>query len=134
MIFLDSGAFLGRYLPSDQHYHSATLGWQKIREERLQCYTSNLVISESLTLLARKAHYRFAVERGRKIYLSNSLKILRSDEDDEKQAITLFGKFADQKISFTDCISFVLMRKHKIHYVFGFDRHFELAGFNIWMK
>ncbi len=44
----------------------------------------------------------------------------------------LFEKYADQRVSFTDCISFVLMRRHKIRQVFSFDRHFELAGFVVW--
>ena len=36
------------------------------------------------------------------------------------------------KVSFTDCISFVLMRKRQIKRVFAFDRHFMHAGFTLW--
>jgi predicted nucleic acid-binding protein len=29
-------------------------------------------------------------------------------------------------------VSFALMRKHRIERVFGFDGHFERAGFRLW--
>jgi predicted nucleic acid-binding protein len=35
----------------------------------------------------------------------------------------------DQSIGFVDCLSFALMRRHRIPAAFTFDRHFELAGF-----
>jgi uncharacterized protein len=40
-------------------------------------------------------------------------------------------KYADQGVSFTDCVSFAIMRRHKIRTAFTFDRHFKLAGFNV---
>jgi predicted nucleic acid-binding protein len=46
--------------------------------------------------------------------------------------VELFRKFADQKVSFTDCVSFVLMRKQRLTRAFSFDRHYEQAGFEIW--
>jgi predicted nucleic acid-binding protein len=41
-------------------------------------------------------------------------------------------KFGDQQLSFTDYLSFTLMRRNGIQVVFGFDGHFELAGFELW--
>ena len=38
-------------------------------------------------------------------------------------------KLSDQKVNFTDALSFVLMRREKIPEAFTFDRHFEFAGF-----
>ena len=40
-------------------------------------------------------------------------------------------KYADQKISFTDCLSFIVMQQKNIQKVFTFDKHFEYAGFRI---
>lgn len=43
----------------------------------------------------------------------------------------LLQKYADQGVSFTDCVSFVLMQKGDIRRVFSFDRHFRIAGFEV---
>ena len=63
---------------------------------------------------------------------SSTLEILRPSPEDELAALDLFEKFADQEVSFTDCISFVLMRRRQIKRVFSFDRHFRHAGFTLW--
>ncbi len=44
MIFIDTGAFLGRYLPDDQYHVQALAGWEQLVENRLSCCTSNLVL------------------------------------------------------------------------------------------
>jgi predicted nucleic acid-binding protein len=129
VIFIDTGAFLARYLKRDQHHGAASTVWKNVAAAGTPCFTSNLVLSESLTLLARRADYHFAAERARHIYSSRYLHILRSDADDEASAIQLFEKFSDQKVSFCDCVSFALMRRFAISDVFAFDLHFAIAGF-----
>lgn len=132
MIFLDTGAFLARYIEADQHHKSAVAGWKRLLTERRRCFTSNFVLDETLTLLARRTSYRFAAEKARAAWDSTALEILRPTESTELDAIVYFEKFADQKVSFTDCVSFALMKERRIKSVFGFDRHFERAGFQIW--
>jgi predicted nucleic acid-binding protein len=131
VIFIDTGAFLARYLRNDQHHHSAVAVWQKLGANHEKCCTSNFVLDETFTLLGRWAGYGFAVQRARNIYASQALTICRPDRADEINALQFFGKYADQHVSFTDCISFVLMKREKINRVFSFDRHFEFAGFHV---
>ena len=132
MAFIDTGAFLDRYLPNDQHHRAATALWNKIRTTHERCLTSIFVLDETITLLARRASYLFAAEKARLIYTSSALEILRSDLPAELAALDWFEKFADQKVSFTDCVSFVLMREAGIQTAFAFDSHFERAGFKKW--
>ena len=132
MTFIDTGAFLARYLPADQHHKAATALWNKIRLTHERCVTSNFVLDETFTLLARRANYAFAAEKARIIYASSALDILRPDSLTEHSALNFFEKFADQEISFTDCVSFALMREAKIQTAFAFDAHFERAGFKKW--
>ncbi len=131
MIFIDTGAFLARYLDHDQYHRNAVIVWEQLGTNKEKYFTSNFVLDETFTLLGRRAGYEFAVQRAKNIYASRALRILRPDKTDELNAINYFSKFADQKISFTDCISFVLMKREKIQRVFSYDRHFELAGFNL---
>lgn len=131
-IFIDTGAWVARYHGSDQYHRQAVLRWDAIKRDKRVCWTSNMVLNETLTLLSRRIGYSFAAERARAIYLGEALSILRPNEDDEMNALSLMEKFSDQGIGFTDCISFVLMKKKRVSTAFSFDRHFELAGFQLF--
>ena len=131
MIFIDTGAFLARYLAKDQYHPKAIGCWNEIKKNREACFTSNFVLDETFTLLGRRAGYDFVAQRASSIYASKLLTILRPTRTDEIKAIDFFQKFADQNVSFTDCITFVLLRKEKIKRVFSFDSHFQWAGFKL---
>jgi len=132
MIFIDTGAFLGRYLSHDQYHGLATERWETLTNNSPRCFTSNFVLDELFTLLGRRADYHFAAERARAIYASSALTILRPDQADELAALSYFKKFADQRISYTDCISFRLMSRFHINEAFSFDHHFQYAGYRLW--
>lgn len=131
MIFIDTGAFLARFIERDQYHDAAVKHWQKLQQDHRRCYTSNFVLDETVTLLARRTTYPFAAARAKNLYDSKLLSILRPDQDDELAAVEFFQKYADQKVSFTDCVSFVLMTKLRIKCAFSFDRHFAMAGFSV---
>lgn len=131
MIFVDTGAFLARSIAQDQYHEKAVTIWGKIHNSQEQCLTSNFVLDEFITLLARRAGYSYAAERARNILSSRVFEILSPGHNDELEAVELFQKYADQKISFTDSVSFVLMRNRKIKRVFSFDNHFKLGGFHL---
>lgn len=132
MIYLDTGAFVARYIQRDQYHQQALKGWERLAQNGRRCFTSNFVLNEAFTLLARRAGYGFAAQRARSIFSSAILTILRPGEEDEHAAVDLLEKYADQAVSFTDCVSFVLMRRHDLTDVFSFDSHFERAGFQLW--
>lgn len=60
------------------------------------------------------------------------MEVLRAGLAEELEAVPLLEKYADQKVSFTDCVSFVLMRRQGIERAFSFDKHFPAAGFRLW--
>ncbi|MBI3851646.1 MAG: type II toxin-antitoxin system VapC family toxin [Verrucomicrobia bacterium] len=132
MIFVDTGALLGRYLIGDQYHQAALDLWEKVRRRGEHCITSNFILDETATLLARRSSYRFAAAKARIIYSSELFQIFRPGMVEELEALELFEKYADQEVSFTDCISFVLMRKENVHRAFTFDAHFERVGFRLW--
>lgn len=131
MIFVDTGAFVARHLRHDQYHAQALATWRRLETSRERCLTSNFVLDETLTLLARRADTRFAAGIARRLYGSGVLEILRPGLEDELAAVELFDKFSDQDVSFTDCTSFALMRAYRIRQAFAFDRHFTDAGFEL---
>lgn len=132
MIFIDTGAFLARHVQRDRHHEQAVRSWSELAARRRRCMTSNFVLDETLTLLGRRVSYGFAAERAAAWWASAALSIARPDERDELAAIELFRKLADQEVSFTDCISFALMKRHRVRTAFTFDRHFRAAGFELY--
>lgn len=132
MIFIDTGAFLARFIEQDQYHHKSILFWNELKNLQEQCFTSNFVLDETFTLLARRAGYSFAAQRAQNVYSSTQLTILRPTQEDELEAIELFEKYSDPAVSFTDCVSFVLMKKEKLQRAFSFDEHFEKAGFKLF--
>lgn len=132
MIFIDTGAFVARYLYEDQYHEQAMVSWEKLKKGSSRCWTSNLILNETITFLARKVGNQVASERARRLFSSDELAILRPDETDEQEAVGYFERYADQRVSFTDCISFALMRRHRLSHAFAYDKHFQLAGFRLW--
>ena len=132
MIYVDTGAFLARHLERDGHHEEARWAWAELKKRRRRCLTSNFVLDETLTLLGRSVSCAFAAERAATWWGSNAMVISRPEERDELAAIELFRKFADQGVSFTDCVSFALMKRHRVRTAFTFDRHFASAGFEVW--
>lgn len=129
MIFVDTGAFLGKYLPDDQHHVQAESIWQRIEHEKEGFCTSNFVLDELTTLLGRRSSHAFTAKKIRGIYESELIDIFRPEEAEELEALVFFDKYYDQDVSFTDCVSFVLMKRRGIQRAFSFDRHFDLPGF-----
>jgi len=132
VIFIDTGPFLARQVARDQYHQAAVAGFRHLEKKRLPIVTSNFVLDETFTLLGRNTGHDFAAARARAIYDSRALTILRPGQEEEIEALDLFEKFADQKVSFTDCVSFVLMRRNRIKRAFTFDGHFQRAGFDQW--
>lgn len=131
MIYVDTSAFLGAYNPRDQWHFGATAQFEELIRANETLATSNFVLDELLTLLGRKLGYEFAARRGQALYTSPAVSILRPTPEQELLALHQFEKWADQRVSFTDCISFVLMRAQRLQRVFTFDLHFQLAGFTV---
>jgi predicted nucleic acid-binding protein len=133
VIFVDTGPLLARYLARDQHHARAVSLFEEVESaRRIQLATSNFVLDELFTLLGRRAGLAFAAERARAIYASKRLKVLRPGQADELAAVKSMERYADQGVSFTDCVSFALMKANRIKRVLTFDHHFSVAGFEVF--
>jgi predicted nucleic acid-binding protein len=57
-IFIDTGAFLAKEIAADQFHRQAVEFWQQIAEEESPVlYSSEHVLDETATLLARRTSY-----------------------------------------------------------------------------
>jgi hypothetical protein len=128
-LFVDTGAFLAKEIAADQHHASATKCWAEARNAVL--FSSEHILDECATLLARRTNYATASGWG-KDALESGIEWLQTQPSDWNSAFDLMRKYADQAVSYTDCLSFVVMKRAGLKDVFGFDHHFESAGFRLW--
>ena len=50
----------------------------------------------------------------------------------EREAVTRWlDRFSDQAFSLIDAVSFEVMQRTRVTRAFAFDRHFEIAGFEL---
>ena len=101
---------------------------------KVQYYTSNFVLDESITLLSKRIGHEQTVDFCEKISKSGLIKVIHISETIEKQAWQIFKKYSDKEYSFTDCTSFAVMKNFKIDSAFTNDHHFEQMGFEILIK
>ena len=128
-LFIDAGAFFAAANPGDQHQQDAARGWRLIEDEPFELISSEHVLDEVVTGIARVQGGRRAARWAREHLSEGLFHWLQPTAADLRHAIDLMEKFHDQDLSFTDAISFALMARMKIRSVFGFDHHFALAGF-----
>ncbi len=133
-LFVDTGALVARVLPRDQHHRASRRGWETLENVEVTLFSSEHVLDEAVSLLARQAGGSYAARWARDHLASGEITWLNSNRDDWHEALRWLEKFSDQKLSLTDCLSFALMRREGIEAVFGFDHHFELAGFELWPR
>lgn len=113
------------------HHEHAVNHWAMILEKDSYFCTGNYIIVETLALLQSRLGFDAAnLWYGDVLGLAD---ILWVDGSMHNLAHELWRSLGRRKLSFVDCISFVMMRHYKIEKVLGFDKHFAEQGFeNVW--
>lgn len=123
-IFVDTSAWFALCYARDPAHPDVKAVYD---EAGHQWFTSNYVLDETLTLLESRAGHPNAVRAGHALRGGRQAELIRVDPEDEEQAWGIFQSMSG--FSFTDCTSFVLMRRHRIDTVLGLDRDFRKQGF-----
>jgi predicted nucleic acid-binding protein len=92
--------------------------------------TSNYVFDELVTLVLSRAYHAEAVKIGNHLRNPSIVTIVSVTEEDEEQSWDFFKKMDDKSYSFTDCTSFILMKRLGLTTSLSLDPHFEQAGFH----
>ncbi|MBU1130333.1 PIN domain-containing protein [Patescibacteria group bacterium] len=128
-IFIDTSAVKALRDKKDDFHKRSLLVWEKLCNEDFELFLSNYILDESFTLLRNRCGLETA-KLFRNFLLSSDkqINIVRVTVADEAGAWSWFLKDWC-KLSFTDCVSFAVMKRLNIKNVFGYDKHFERAGF-----
>lgn len=131
-VFVDTSAWCAIGDSGDRH-HSAALAAQEAFIGQTSLVVTNYILDELYTLLLMNIGYDGTVEFKNNLdllALSGIVKVIWISPDIADEAWNVFKQFnADKTWSFTDCVSYVVMRQRKIREAFVFDRHFRQMGF-----
>jgi predicted nucleic acid-binding protein len=128
-IFVDTSAWVALADKDDSHHRDAASSYPSIFKNHKSLVTSNLIIAETYILLLKELRHKAAIEFLERIKASPRILRIYSNENVETEAEGILAKFTDQDFSYTDAVSFVMMKRQKIRKAFCFDRHFVTAGF-----
>jgi uncharacterized protein len=128
-VFVDTGAWLALALADDQYHSLAGQTLSRLLGSSTRLVTTNQVVGETYTFLVKVRSPRIALAFVDQVRASMALDYFFIEEDLEIAAYNWLKQYADQKFSFVDATSFVMMTELKLRKVFAFDRHFVTAGF-----
>ena len=127
--FLDTSGWFAALSPKEARHRPALATYRRWIGEGITLVTTNLVVAEMQILLSR---FRGADEGLRfldALYQDASHEVVFVDRDLERAAVDGgLRRFADQRLSLADAVSFEVMRLRRIRRVLALDEHFVLAG------
>jgi predicted nucleic acid-binding protein len=133
-VFIDTGGWYSVCLERDRYHAAGSSYYIQLIQKRASLLTSDYVLDETLTRIRYDAGHTAAMKFAQLVGLAEDagkLSIVRVTQDVWDEALRVFDQFHDQKLSFTDCTSFVIAQKANVDEVFAFDHHFLLVGLSI---
>jgi len=128
-IFVDTGAWVALADEDDSHHKNAASIFPSLLKTYKGLITSNLVIAESYILILKGLGHNAAIDFLDKINSSPRIIRIYSTSDLEREAEETLKKYLDQDFSYTDAVSFAIIKRQKIKQAFSFDKHFQTMGF-----
>lgn len=128
-IFIDSSAWIALADRDDLHHKKAAAAYPIILKNHKALVTSNLVISETYIVLRKELGIKVDLEFLERIKASPRILTIYSNEDIETEAERMLSKYLDRDFSYTEAVSFAVMKRKGIKKAFSFDKHFAIAGF-----
>lgn len=130
MIFIDTSAYYALYKIDDKHHQIALKIARNILSSTSKHITTNIIITECLTLISMRVSKEKSLQLG-KMILESTTQIVFIDQYYHQKAFGIFQTIKDKNISFADCTSFAVMRYLGIKKAFSFDNDFKKYGFEL---
>jgi len=126
-VFIDTGIFVAlRNADDEYHERSKDLMIKALKGEFGRIYTSDYIINEAITTaLVRTRRHDLAADIGKYILESPRITKLWITKETFDTAWETFKTLKDHPMSFTDCASLALIKRHNIKQIMSFD-----SGFN----
>jgi predicted nucleic acid-binding protein len=126
VIFVDTGFFFALASEKDPDHERVREVFETLDPRRLPelCLTTNHVVMETIRLTRRQIGHAAAVSMGQQLYSEALARIHWTTPKEEHDAFGYLSRFADQRYSPVDCVSFVVMEAQGIQEALAIDRDF----------
>jgi predicted nucleic acid-binding protein len=129
-LFIDSGGFYALISSQSESHETSIAVMEDAAKYRRRAITTDYIIDETATLLRARGLSKLLTEFFRLTEESKALAVEWTTPDRFASARKSMLKHLDQEFSFTDCVSFIVMKEFRLTDALATDDHFRIAGFN----
>jgi predicted nucleic acid-binding protein len=133
-LFVDTSGFFAILARRDAKHAAALRILKRAKADRRRLITTDYVLDETATLLKARGEASLAESLFERVQSSSSGTLQWTDPQRFAAVRAFFLKHLDQAWSFTDCLSFCVMKDLRIAEALTTDQHFEQAGFVALLK
>ncbi|MBI3799458.1 MAG: PIN domain-containing protein [Deltaproteobacteria bacterium] len=133
-VFADTNGWIALSSKRDQLHRAAVKLNKDLLKSGCRYVTTNFILDETYTGLRMKLGHTAAVDFGERLRISKAVQVIHVSAEIEEEAWRIFTQYADKDFSFTDCTSFVVMKRLELAEAFTSDHHFEQMGFTLLLK
>ena len=130
--FLDTSGWFAALSPKAARHRPALAAYRRWIGDGVTLVTTNLVVAEIHILVSRFRGVAEGVRFLDALYQDPAHEVVFVDRDLERAAVDgWLRRFADQRLSLADAVSFEVMRTRRLRQALSLDDHFALAGFEL---
>jgi predicted nucleic acid-binding protein len=129
--FADACFYIAAVNPRDELHERASA---LMRSFRGRSVTTEYVLIEVGNELSRSGDRPVFLDLMDTLQADRYATVIPADHALFASGVEFFRERMDKDWSLTDCISFVVMKQHRLADALTADHHFEQAGFNILLK
>jgi hypothetical protein len=127
--FIDTSGFYALLVKRDDMHKKAAQVLGDAAKRRARFVTTDYVLDETVTLLCARGQAHLVAPFMDTTLKSQACIIEWMNPDRFAQAATFLNKHLDQGYSFTDCVSFAIMKARGLRDALTKDEHFDKAGY-----
>lgn len=132
--FIDTSGFYSLLVRLDRMHARAAELMAHAARVRGRFVTTDYVLDEAVTLLKARGHGNLVAPLFETIEKSAAMRTEWTTSERFEEARFFCMRYSDKAWSFTDCVSFVVMRSLGLTTALTSDEHFEQAGFQALLK
>jgi predicted nucleic acid-binding protein len=133
-IYVDTSGFYALVIKEDNRHKVASHVLRDARKRKRRFVTSGYILDETATLLKARGQVHLLRAFFEKVFASEVCRVEWTDPESFHDVQAFFLKHADQPWSFTDCVSFCIMKRLHLRDALTKDSHFHEAGFVVLLQ